>query len=72
MRLIHYHHGYLCVNGKIKELLRYQPLGSDIYNGVSSLSCVRERFIILIYRQGAVQIRGMNAGLVQGRYLILH
>ena len=72
MRLIDRHHGDLRMDGKIKKFRSQKPLGSDVDDRIPSLSRISERLIILSRRQRTVQVRSMNARLVQGADLVFH
>ena len=72
VRLIDRHHGDLRMDGKIKKFRSQKPLRSDVDDRIPSLSRISERLIILSRRQGTVQVRSMNARLVQGADLVFH
>ena len=72
MRLVDREHRNIHMHRKIEKRLRHQPLRRHVNDWIAPLARIPKRLIILCRRQRTVQIRRMDARLIERRDLILH
>ncbi len=72
MSFVHCEHRNFCLLRKLHKLVSLQPFGRNIDDLIPSGTRQTQRFGNLRFAERTVDIGGMNAGLIQCLYLILH